>query len=131
MRALAICLAAVLLATSVLAEKTPLPKDLPPYGPETPLAAPDVKETKLDNGLTVCLVSKPGLPKVALALAVRGGLAADPQDRPGISELIAKTIDQGTMTRSAKQEARQLQGAGGDLIAQTGKDSIVVATSFL
>jgi zinc protease len=131
MRVLAICLAAVLLATSVQAEKTPLPKDLPSYGPETPLAAPDVKETKLDNGLTVWLVSKPGLPKVALALAVRGGLAADPQDRPGISELIAKTIDQGTMTRSAKQVAQQLQGAGGDLMAQTGKDSIVVATSFL
>jgi zinc protease len=131
MRALAICFAAVLIAMSVLAEKAPLPKDLPPYGPETPPAAPHAKAEKLDNGLTVWLVSKPGFPKVAVALAVKGGLAADPQERPGISELLAKTINQGTKTRSAKQVAQELQGAGGDLRVEAGKDSIVVSTSFL
>jgi predicted Zn-dependent peptidase len=131
MRALAICFGAALIAMQVRAERAPLPKDLPPYGPERPLSAPDVRATKLDNGLTVWLVSKPGFPKIAVALAVMGGLAADPQNRPGISELLSDTIDQGTKTRSAKQVAQQLQGAGGDLKAKAGKDSIVVSTSFL
>jgi len=74
----------------------PMPKELPPYGAEKPLHPPSVHSAKLDNGLTVWLVSEPGFPKIAVSVAVRGGLAADPADSPGISELLAKTVDQGT-----------------------------------
>ena len=87
------------------AEKPPkLPKDLPPYGPVVPFRAPQVEIKKLDNGLTLWLVPRPGFPKVAFALAVRGGMAADPKDRAGLSQLLVATVDQGTKTRSAKQD---------------------------
>ncbi len=131
MKALVISCFALLFAGPAVAQKAPLPKDLPPYGPETPLAAPAVKSAKLDNGLTVWLVSEPGFPKVSVTLAVRGGFAADPADRPGISDLLAKTIDQGTAIRNARQIAQDLQGAGGDLGANPGRDSLTVSTSFL
>ena len=62
---------------------------------------------------------------------VRGGLAADPPSRPGISELLSKTIDQGTRTRSAKQIAQEMQGAGGDLSASADKDSVRLETVIL
>ena len=122
---------ALLVSFAVAQKETPLPKDLPPYGPEKPLAAPNVSASKLDNGLTVWLVSEPGFPKIAFGAAVRGGFAADPADRPGISELLAKTIDQGTKTRSAKQVAQEIQGAGGDLTAQSRNDYIEVSTAIL
>lgn len=122
----------VLLASFAFAQKqAPLPKDLPPYGAEKPLQTPAVRSAKLDNGLTVWLVSEPGFPKVALTFAVRGGFAADPADRPGISELLSKTIDQGTRTRNAKQIAQELQAAGGDLSAIVDKDSVEVSTVVL
>jgi zinc protease len=73
-----------LLVSSAMAQKeAPLPKDLPAYDAEKPLATPTVSPSKLDNGLTVWLVSEPGFPKLALCVAVRGGFAADPADRPG------------------------------------------------
>ena len=131
MKTLVISLSVVLCAGYAVAEKAPLPKELPPYGTEIPLTAPAVNSTKLDNGLTVWLVSEPGFPKVSIALAVHGGYAADPVDRPGISELLTKTIDQGTATRTAKQIAQDLQAAGGDLTATSTKDSLIVSTSFL
>ncbi len=112
-------------------KEVPLPKDLPAYGPETPLKAPNVNVSKLENGLTVWLVSEPGFPKISLCLAARGGFAADPADRPGISSLITRTIDQGTASRSARQVAQELQSAGGDLNANATKDSLRVSTSFL
>jgi predicted Zn-dependent peptidase len=112
-------------------QQTPLPKDLPPYGPEKPLQAPSVKIAKLDNGLTVWLVSKPGFPTLSYSVSVRGGLAADPTDRPGISELLSNTIDQGTKSRNAKKIAEDFQGAGGDLSANAEKDSIEVSTTVL
>ncbi len=122
----------VLLATCALAEKaTPLPKDLPAYGPEKPLQAPSVNVSTLENGLTIWLVSEPGFPKVSFALAVRGGLAADPADRPGISELLSNTIDQGTKTRTAKQIAEEIQATGGDLSTNAAKDSTTVSTGVL
>jgi zinc protease len=108
-----------------------LPKDLPPYGPVAPLKAPTVKTLQLDNGLTVWLVAREGFPKVALTLAARGGLAADPKNRPGLAEVLAKTLTQGTKTRSAREIAEQFQAAGGDLTARAGQDAIFVSTSVL
>jgi len=114
------------------AEKSkPLPKDLPPYGPLEPFKAPQVSTRTLSNGLTLWLVARPGFPKVSFAVSVRGGLASDPEDRPGLSQLITDAIDQGTKTRSAKQIAEELQAAGGDLAGEALSDSIVMSTSVL
>jgi len=112
-------------------KEKPLPKDLPPYGVLKPFAAPQATERSLPNGLTLRLVPRGGFPKVAFAIAVRGGLAADPKDRPGLSELIVATLDQGTKTRSARQIAEAIQAAGGDLTGNARADSILIATSVL
>src|SRR5215469_16069161 len=132
MHSMRIFVVVLLLASFARAQKeTPLPKDIPPYGPEKPLATPSVRSVTLDNGLSLWLVSEPGFPKVALTVAVRGGLAADPANRPGLSELLSKTIDQGTGTRTAKQIAEELQAAGGDLTASATKDSVEISSVVL
>ena len=119
-------------APATAAEKEqPLPKDLPSYGELKPFHAPEVSTQKLANGMTLWLVPRPGFPKVCYMLAVKGGFAADPQDRPGLAELLTATIDQGTVTRTARQIAEELQAAGGDLSATAGSESIVVSTSVL
>src|SRR5438034_6322346 len=125
-------LALSLAAVSRAAEKTtPLPRDLPPYGPLVPFHAPKAEIKKLANGLTLWLVPRPGFPKVALAIAVRGGLASDPVTRPGLSTLLMDTIDQGTRARTAKQIAEELQAAGGDLSGTPAADDLVMATDVL
>jgi predicted Zn-dependent peptidase len=96
-----------------------------------PFPAPQVTTEKLANGLELWLEPRPGFPKVSYTLAVRGGLAADPQDLPGLAELLTATLDQGTATRTAKQLAEELQAAGGDLNATAGSESIVVSTGVL
>jgi len=129
---IALALAVFFLVASSFAQKEfQMPKDIPPYGPEKPLSPPAVRSAKLDNGLTVWLVSEPGFPKIAFTVAVRGGFAADPSDRPGISELLSKTVDQGTKARPAKQIAQELQAAGGDLSASSHKDFIEIDTAVL
>ena len=76
---LSVLLSILLLSCGACAQKEePLPKDLPPFGPEKPVRTPDVKAAKLDNGLSLWLVSEPGFPKIAVPITVRGGLAADP-----------------------------------------------------
>jgi zinc protease len=121
-----------LLVTAAQAQKEqPLPKDLPPYGPQPALQLPDVKASKLDNGLTVWLVAQPGLPKISFSVAVLGGLAHDPVNRPGMSELLARTLTEGTKTRSARQIAEEIQAAGGDLSAGANRDRTAISTNVL
>jgi zinc protease len=112
-------------------KEQPLPKDLPPYGPLRPISAPHASEKKLSNGVTVWLVPRPGFPKVALALAVRGGMAADSTDRPGISELLVATLVEGTKTQTARQIAEAIEAAGGDLAGTASADELLIATNVL
>jgi len=132
-RYLALLLITFALTGSAIAveKEAPLPKELPPYGALQTIAPPKVVEQKLANGLTVWLVPRPGFPKVAFAVAVRGGMAADPKDRPGLAELLRATVDQGTKTRSARQIAEEFQAAGGDLSGSAEADAILISTVVL
>jgi predicted Zn-dependent peptidase len=132
-QALLVCLVILpaLVRASGAEKSKPLPKDLPPYGPLEPFKAPQVTAQTLSNGLTLWLVPRPGFPKDSFAVAVRGGLASDPTDRPGLSQLITDTVDQGTKTRTARQIAEELQAAGGDLTGGASADSTVIGTSVL
>ena len=132
--ALAILTAALLvpLQRAMAQEKVPpLPKELPPYGPLVPFATPNVTVTKLPNGLTVWRVPRPGFPKVALTLAVRGGRAYDPKDQPGVSDLLMAVMDQGTKTRSARQIAEAFAAAGGDLSGDLRPDALLSSVQVL
>src|SRR5579885_1902114 len=72
------CLATLTLGLPASAQKDkPLPKDLPPFGPEKPLQTPRVQQTTLENGLTIWLVSEPGFPKIFYDVVILGGYAAD------------------------------------------------------
>ncbi len=126
--ALAVAMASVAMGATKTRE---LPKDLPAYGAMKPFKAPKVTEVKLQNGLTVWLVPETGFPKVAFMLAVRGGYSGDPKDQPGLADLIASTVTQGTKTRSSKQVAEAVAAAGGDLTGDATPDAIYVSTSVL
>ena len=112
-------------------KEKPLPKELPPYGALKPFTPPKVQQEKLPNGLTLWLVPEPGFPKVAFATVVRGGLASDPAARPGLSELLSDTVNQGTKTRNARQIAEEVQAAGGDFSANAAADSLTLTTEVL
>jgi predicted Zn-dependent peptidase len=115
----------------VAAEKKPLPRELPPFGEDKPLPVPSIAQSKLPNGLTVWVVARPGFPRAAAVLVVRGGSAADPKDAEGISELLADTLKEGTALRTSRQIAEELQAVGGDFGAEAAADAIYVTVSGL
>jgi predicted Zn-dependent peptidase len=131
--ALALLLAAAGLSAGPLAasEQKPLPKDLPPFGEDKPLPVPAIAQSKLPNGLTVWVVKRGGYPRVSIRLAVRGGSAADPKDAPGISDLLADTLKEGTATRTSRRIAEELQTVGAEIGANDTADAIYVIASGL
>ena len=110
---------------------TPLPKDLPSYGPDKPLPTPQIAQRTLPNGLTVWVVPRDGLPKINVALAVLGGTASDTATTPALSRMMARLLNEGTTTRSSRDIAEALQGIGGDYAASANADSINIGASAL
>jgi zinc protease len=130
--AFAALLAGALLASPLLAaESKPLPRDLPPFGPDKPLPVPPIAQSKTAEGLTVWIVGRPGFPKVTAVLAVRGGLASDPRELPGVSQLLATTVKAGTPTRTAEQIAEQLQAVGGAIDTSIDEDAVTLTVDGL
>jgi zinc protease len=84
----------------------------PKPGPDPRLAFPSLESFQLSNGLTVILDARKGLPVVSASLDIRGGLAANPPDKPGMSAFMLDMLDEGTTTRSALDFAEQLKQAG-------------------
>ena len=130
-------LALVLLAAAVgsgaaLAKQPPvMPKGMPAYGPDRPLPAPNIVTEKLPNGLTVWIVRRPGFPKVEATVAVRGGNASDPADLPGVSDVLASALKEGTAKRTSRQIAEQMQAIGGTIDASAGTDAVFIDADAL
>jgi len=119
-------------AQPAAAPPTALPADLPPYGEEQPLPPLDLSARTLANGLTVWVLPRQdGLPKVNYVLAVRGGLAHDPRPLPGLSNLMAGLLSEGTATRSSVQIAEELAALGASVGASANSDGVVVSASGL
>jgi predicted Zn-dependent peptidase len=125
----------LLLGGSLLAQQKPvspsLPAGLPKLGPMKRVTAPTVDERVLPNGMRVWLVRKSELPKVAFRLCLRGGYTLDPAEAPGLAQVLATAVTQGTTTRSARQIAEAAQSAGGDLSVNADADSIEMSINAL
>lgn len=110
----------------VAAEEKPLPKDLPAYGTDKPLPKMAVQTHTLANGLTVWMVSKPGVPTLTCTLGVKGGTALDAKNLRGATQIMASMLKEGTKTRSSRQIAEEAQGFGGGIYTGAGDDSITL-----
>lgn len=68
----------------------------------------DVEELRLDNGLTLLLVDRPGAPHLAAGWVVRAGSADDPGDRRGLAHVLEHMLFKGSEiigTRDYKAES--------------------------
>lgn len=116
-----------LMAPIAHAEAPALPKDMPAYAADKPLPVPEIAKQTLDNGLTVWVVPRDGVPRVDYVLAFKNaGLAADPADRPALASMVAAMLSEGTEKLDSKAIAETAQSYGGSLGAGAGNDGMTV-----
>jgi zinc protease len=110
-------------ATNGLAQVKNWPSERPPRPlEEHRVRFPPYQMRSLANGLQVVAVPHHEQPAVTLRLIVRAGAAQDPDDKPGVAELAAALLDQGTSSRSAEQIADAIDSIGGALGTGAGTD---------
>ena len=102
-----------LIAPLAHAESLTLPKDMPAYAADKPLPVPEIARKTLDNGLTVWVVPRDGVPRVDYVLAFKNaGLAADPADQPGLASMVASMLNEGTEKLDSRAIAETAQSYG-------------------
>ncbi len=79
----------------------------------------DVRTSTLSNGLTVVTDQMAHLKTAALGVWVRTGSRAENPDQNGITHLLEHMAFKGTLSRTARDIAEQIEAVGGELNAAT------------
>jgi zinc protease len=103
------------------------PAPLPPRV----ISIPTPHETTLANGLTLVVVEDSRLPLVSYRLAFRVGGAFDPPELPGLTDLLAGLMPEGTTSRTSKEIAEEIARMGASISAGANSDYTIVGASAL
>ena len=101
--------------------------------PFAPAQAADIVPTRsvTANGMTVLFLEQHFLPTVEIHALVKVGSAQDPPDKAGLANLTASLLDEGTLTRTSRQIAEQIDFVGGSLEAHAAEDFTTASTRVL
>ena len=102
----------------------------PPLAPR-PITIPAPRETVLPNGLSLVIVEDNRLPLISYRLAFRVGGAFDPPNLPGLTDLLAGLLPEGTESKTSKEIAEEVARMGASLSAGANSDYTLVAGSAL
>lgn len=83
--------------------------------------APEIARWELGGGADAYFAERPTLPIVDIQLVLDAGSARD-GEHPGLAELVARTLDEGTAGLSAGELARRLEDTGARLSTAVGRD---------
>ena len=123
---------------SVLPEKSLRPstssvdRSAMPKAAAPPTFLPPVpRRARLSNGLDVVLVEKHGLPTVAFGLLFRTGFITDPSTKPGLADLTASMLTEGTSNRSSQGIAEEMEFLGSQLGSMASREHAVLSAETL
>ncbi len=110
---------------------TPDRTEPPAIGTARAPITPDVRITRLANGLEWLHVERVGLPIVDVQIVVRCGAEADTPERAGLTALTAETMEEGTVTRTGHEIADAIDRLGATLVIRPGWDETTIALHTL
>ena len=105
---------------------------MPGPAPAKPFHFPEAASKTLPNGLRTYVISSREGPMVAIRLALTGaGSVNDPSDRPGVANMTADMLTQGTASRSAEDIAQAIDFVGGRLAASADDDGTYISVAVV
>lgn len=113
--------------TGVVPPGVKLVPEMPASASPHPFRFPLAAQRTLPNGLRIFVVTDHRHPAVAARLVIlSAGTIQDPAGSPGVAQMTASLITQGTEKRSAQDIAEAIDFVGGTLNAAADKDSTTV-----
>ncbi|MGE5444782.1 MAG: M16 family metallopeptidase [Ignavibacteriales bacterium] len=97
---------------------------LPAFYIDVALAEPLGKRVVLDNGITLLVAERPGVPMIVVDVLIKAGSVFEPDRKAGLANLTAKLLTQGTAKRTATQVAGEIDFMGASLSTNADYDYI-------
>lgn len=109
------------------------PEDAPAPASVKPASRvrPEPECVTLPNGAVIALLPDPRVPIFTAQVAVRAGLVSEIPENAGLNTLLAATLPQGTVRRSAAELAGLLESHGATLGAASGNNALLAQLSGL
>jgi zinc protease len=118
--------------TGVVPPGVKLITQMPAAGAPRSFHFPQAATKTLANGLQIFVVTDHSEPAVAVRLViVSAGTVKDPSGMPGVAQMTANMLTQGTGKRSAKDVAEAIDYIGGSLEAMAGADGTDVSLAVV
>ncbi len=92
---------------------------------------PEPECVTLPNGAIIALLPDPRVPIFTAQVAIRAGLVSEIAENAGLNTLLASTLPQGTIRRSAAELAGLLESHGATLGAASGNNALLAQLSGL
>ena len=119
-------------ASGVVPPGVKLAPQMPGPGAPRPFHFPKAATKTLPNGLRVFVVTDHSEPAIAARLVIlSAGSIKDPAGMPGVAQMSANLLTQGTEKRSAKEIAEGIDFIGGSLNAMAGRDATTVTLDIV
>ncbi|CAD5910846.1 putative zinc protease YmxG [Planktothrix tepida] len=87
----------------------------------------NVHRTVLDNGIVLLVTENPAADIIATRLFLRTGSRWEPQEKSGLSHLLATVLTKGTNQLSSLEIAEQIESVGAKLNADTSTDYFLIS----
>ena len=114
-------------ASGIVPPGVKLVPQMPAAGAPRPFEFPKAASKTLSNGLRVFVVTDHREPAVAARLVLlSAGSVQDSPSMPGVAQMTANLLTQGTEKRSAREIAETIDFVGGTLQAAAGRDATTV-----
>lgn len=114
--------------TGVVPPGVKLAPQMPAAAPPKEFRFPKADSKTLANGLRVFVVSDSSEPAIAAQMVIlSAGSIKDPANAPGVAQMTANMLTQGTGKRSAREIAEAIDFVGGSLSASAGRDATTVS----
>src|ERR1700722_2832708 len=114
-------------ASGIVPPGVKLNAQMPAAGAPRPFEFPKAASKTLTNGLRVFVVSDHREPAVVARLVLlSAGSVKDSPELPGVSQMTANMLTQGTEKRSAREIAETIDFVGGTLQAAVGRDATAI-----
>src|SRR3990172_9533338 len=84
----------------------------------------------LPNGMILLASEQRAVPIVTATMLIQAGAILDPQDKPGVANLVAELLTHGTKTRTAPQISEAIEFVGGSLSVEAGQELTTVSLSL-
>lgn len=109
----------------------PVKQEPPGSGESHEVRFPAVTRTTTDAGLEIDAAALDALPVVYVTLVVKSGSASDPAAVPGLAQLTAAMLKEGTRKRSSAEIAEAIEFLGASLGVRNDEENVYIEASGL